>query len=143
MHLYVSRILLAIVIAYSVAEISAEQPLLDQKNECAWPASLDAVVAAPENHRILFENERVRVLDVLVPANTKEAIHAHCWPSVLYVLQEGDYVDYDQSGKIIFDSRKTDTPAVPYVEWLDPQAPHTVENLDNDKPLHLIRVELK
>jgi hypothetical protein len=28
------------------------------------------------------------------------------------------------------------------VLWKDPEAPHAVENLD-DKPLHLVRVELK
>ena len=28
-----------------------------------WPASLDAMVAAPAHHEVLLENERVRVLD--------------------------------------------------------------------------------
>ncbi|OGX87506.1 hypothetical protein [Hymenobacter coccineus] len=31
-----------------------------------WPDSLDAVVAAPQFHRVLFENDRVRVLEVTV-----------------------------------------------------------------------------
>ena len=31
-----------------------------------WPESLDAIVAAPKHHTLLFENERVRVLDTRV-----------------------------------------------------------------------------
>jgi hypothetical protein len=31
-----------------------------------WPESLDAVVEAPGNHRVILENDRVRVLDVTV-----------------------------------------------------------------------------
>src|SRR5205823_1910240 len=38
---------------------------------CPWPDSLDAVRAAPENHRVLLETERVRVLDVTIPAGLK------------------------------------------------------------------------
>ena len=32
-----------------------------------WPDSLDALVAAPRHHKLLFENERVRVLEVRIP----------------------------------------------------------------------------
>lgn len=114
-----------------------------EKKSCSWPASLDAVAAAPANHRVLFENDRVRVLDVVVPPGTREGTHAHCLPSVLYVMGGAVYVDYDQNGKVIFDSRAAGpTPAFPVVEWLDPQAPHAVENLGDD-PIHLVRVELK
>jgi hypothetical protein len=49
-------------------------------------AALDAVAAAPGNHRVLLENEQVRVLDVVVPVGTREPVRAHCWPSVLYVM---------------------------------------------------------
>ena len=29
--------------------------------DCAWPATLDAVAAAPRNHRVVLENEYIRV----------------------------------------------------------------------------------
>jgi hypothetical protein len=32
-----------------------------------WPRENDAVIAAPRNHKILLENENVRVLDVPRP----------------------------------------------------------------------------
>src|SRR5580658_5246308 len=33
-----------------------------------WPEDLDAMMAAPEFHTVLFEDDRVRVLDGRVPA---------------------------------------------------------------------------
>ena len=32
-----------------------------------WPPELDAVIAAPKHHTLIFENERVRVLDTRIP----------------------------------------------------------------------------
>jgi hypothetical protein len=113
------------------------------KAGCLWPAAQDAIQAAPRNHRVVLENDKVRVLDVIVPAHTKENVHAHCWPSVLYITDAGKYVDYDANGRVLFDSRSlTEAPPLPMIIWKDPEAPHTVENLD-DRPLHLVRVELK
>ena len=110
---------------------------------CLWPATQDAVQAAPRNHRVIFENDKVRVLDVTVAPHTREPVHAHCWASVLYVMEAGKYVDYGADGKVLFDSRSLATPPeLPMVIYKDPEAPHAVENLD-DKPLHLIRVEMK
>jgi hypothetical protein len=112
----------------------------------AWPDTLDvldAVIAAPENHRILLENDRVRVLEVTLRPREKEPVHAHRWPSVLYIDKAGDFRDYDGQGKVLFDSRAGKEPIkYPMTQWLGPQAPHAVENL-SDELIHLIRVELK
>jgi quercetin dioxygenase-like cupin family protein len=48
-----------------------------------WGDELDAVVAAPNSHRVVFENEKVRVLEVSVPPGTREPEHTHRWPSVV------------------------------------------------------------
>jgi hypothetical protein len=113
------------------------------KAECLWTSAQDAIQAAPQNHRVVLENDKVRVLDVIVPPHTKENVHAHCWPSVLYITAAGKYIDYDANGKVLFDSRSlAAAPPLPMTIWKDPEAPHAVENLD-DKPLHLVRVELK
>jgi len=110
---------------------------------CPWPANLDAVKAAPENHKVIFENEHVRVLEVTIAPHSKEPIHAHCWPSTLYIQQGGDIIDRDANGKILFDSRQLKVkPKMPFVQWSPPQAPHSVENLD-DLPTKLIRIESK
>ena len=110
---------------------------------CPWPENLDAVKAAPENHKVIFENEHVRVLDVTIAPHGKEPIHVHCWPGTLYIQQAGDAIDRDANGKILFDSRQLKVkPKVPFVEWTAPEGPHSVENLD-DLPLKLIRIENK
>jgi len=47
----------------------------------------DAVVAAPANHSVLYEDDDVRVLDVHSQPHTREAWHTHAWPGVFYVIQ--------------------------------------------------------
>ncbi len=109
-----------------------------------WQANLDAVIAAPDNHKILMENEKVRVLEVtLMPGETEE-VHHHQWPSVLYIQEAGDFIDYDEEGKIILDTRELTTPLTfPMTMWKDPEAPHSVENLSKTITIRLIRVEMK
>ncbi len=34
--------------------------------DASWPEALDALVAAPEHHTLLFENATVRVLDTRI-----------------------------------------------------------------------------
>jgi mannose-6-phosphate isomerase-like protein (cupin superfamily) len=121
---------------------TAANPSVGAPAGCAWPPSADAVTAAPGNHHVLLENEQVRVLDVVVPPHTREPVHAHCSPSVLYILEASAFIDRDANGKVLVDTRDLKTPLTfPMTMWKDPEAPHAVENL-SDKPLHLIRVEL-
>ena len=102
----------------------ASEPVPIKASECPWSAAQDAVKAAPQNHRVIFENDHVRVLDVTVPPHTKEPIHAHCWPSVLYITDAGKYIDYGPDGKILFDSRSiAEPPTLPLTIWKEPEAP--------------------
>ena len=134
-------LLIAALVALACATHRPEPP--GQGDDQSWPDSLDAVVAAPDHHRILLENDRVRVLEVTVKPHEKEPIHAHRWPSVLYIDRAGDFRDYDSRGNVVFDSRTAKGPITyPMTQWLGPQAPHAVENL-SDAPIHLIRIELK
>ena len=120
-----------------------KEPTYDPTDPKSWPDSLDAVVAAPQNHKVVLENERVRVLEVIVRPGEKEPLHMHRWPSVMHVIEEDDIRDYDADGKLLYDSRRDQPPAkTPYTVWMEPQAPHWVENMSK-KPLRLLRVELK
>jgi hypothetical protein len=40
-------------------------------------AAYDAIAAAPDHHRVVFENEKVRVLDVTIKTGEKEPFHFH------------------------------------------------------------------
>ncbi|MGH7517077.1 MAG: hypothetical protein ACREOC_06365 [Gemmatimonadales bacterium] len=109
---------------------------------CAWPDSLDAVRAAPANHRMVLENDAVRVLDVTVRPGEREPLHAHCWPSAMYLMAAGRYRDYDASGAVLADVKAAPDSIFPMTLWVEPEAPHAVENLDA-RPVRLLRVELK
>ena len=115
----------------------------DSNDPATWPDALDATVAAPQNHKVVLENERVRVLEVTVQPGEREPVHGHKWPSVMYVMAEDLIRDYDSEGKLLYDS-STDKARTktPYTIWMPPQAPHSVENLSK-APLRLLRVELK
>ena len=109
-----------------------------------WPAHLDAVTAAPENHKVLLENEKVRVLEVFLGPEEKEPLHHHKWPSILYIQEAGDFIDYDKDGKVIFDTRELPEPlSFPLTMQKDPEAPHAPVNLSKTTPIRLIRVEMK
>lgn len=113
------------------------------RSQWPWPDSLDALVAAPGYHRLLFENERVRVLDVLIPPGETVPVHTHKWPGIVTVKSASDFIRRDGAGKIIFDSRVAAAPQPePEVIWLPPLPPHSVENIGNSE-IHLFTVELK
>ena len=145
----VARAGLALVLSGAASGCTAPAPARDAATAqrsaaaCRWPDSLDAVRAAPGNHRVVLENDTVRVLDVTVAPGERELLHAHCRPSVMYLQYEGRYRDYDAAGKIISEVRTAAPDSVfPMTLWLPPQAPHAVENLDT-RPVRLLRVEFK
>ena len=109
-----------------------------------WPANLDAVMAAPNNHKILMENDKVRVLEVTLAPGETEKVHHHKWPSVLFIQEAGDFIGYDSDGKIIVDTRLI-KPSLkfPMTMWKDADEAHSVENLSKTKSIRLIRVEMK
>ena len=112
---------------------------------CPWPANLDAVKAAPETPKVIFENEHVRVLEVTIAPHSKQSIHTHCWPSTLYIQQIGDIIDRDAEGKILFDSRQlkeSEKQRAPFVLWTPAEPPHSDENPD-DSPIKMIQIENK
>ena len=108
-----------------------------------WPSELEATVAAPDNHRILLENDRVRVLEVTLGPGEVEPLHFHRWPSVLHILQADQWIDRDADGKVIFDSREVPTIQYPLTIWKGPEAPHSPVNLSDSVTVRLIRVEVK
>lgn len=109
----------------------------------AWPAHLDALVAAPSHHRLLLENEHVRVLDTRIEPGDNTPVHTHQWPATHYVLGTSDFVRRDDAGAIMVDSRAAGIHLpVGAVFWGEPLPPHTLENV-GAAPIHIISVEVK
>ena len=76
-----------------------------------WPDSMDAVNAAPKNHKVLYEDDKVRILDVTVAPGEKENMHSHRWPSVLIIDSSAKKKEYMSDGKVISTDRPSaDTP---------------------------------
>src|SRR5262245_10591079 len=69
------------------------------------PLSLDGVTAAPEHHKVIFENERVRVVEFRVPPGEAVPAHTHRWPTVNYVIALSDFLSFDGNGDLKLDSR--------------------------------------
>jgi len=104
---------------------------------------LDALVAAPDHHSLLLENEHVRVLETVVPAGETTAVHTHRWPNVQYVVNGADFVRRDGGGEVTLDTRAETGPSKPStVLWSNPIPPHSLENV-GDGALCVIMVELK
>jgi hypothetical protein len=108
-----------------------------------WPASRDALVAAPRHHKLLLENDHVRVLETWILPGDIVPLHTHRWPHVQYILSWSHMVRYDAEGNVVFDSRTlAQTPAPFTALWSEPLAPHSVENVGTNE-IHVIAVEWK
>ena len=107
-----------------------------------WPEELDALIAAPQHHELLFESEHVRVLDTRVAPGETVPAHTHQWPSALYILSWSDFVRRDSDGNILVDSRTKDASFEGQALWSAPLHLHTLENV-GQKELRAISVEMK
>jgi len=106
-----------------------------------WPDELDALIAAPKHHTLVFENERMRMLDTRIPPGDIVPVHTHKWPAVYYSVQAAPFIRRDQDGNITFDSRTAPGPFPP-ARWIENLPPHSVENV-GDVEIHLVSVEMK
>jgi predicted metal-dependent enzyme (double-stranded beta helix superfamily) len=103
---------------------------------------LDAMIAAPDHHEVLFENDRVRILDTSVQPGQRTPVHAHEWPAALYVLSWSDFIRRDADGAVMVDSRQRRMGEPGAGIWLDPLPPHSIENVGS-ADLRIIAVEVK
>ena len=60
-----------------------------------WPDSLDAVRAAPENHPVVFENDKIRILEVILRPYEMEQSHTHKFPGVMFGANHSDTLPFD------------------------------------------------
>ena len=104
-----------------------------------WTPENEALAAAPQNHKLIFDNDVVRVLEVAVPPGVREPLHAQRYPSVLYYISAAHLKEYSPGIPAVERGHKEDGSVI----FLPIGPPHQMENLESAKPLKAIRVELK
>jgi hypothetical protein len=103
---------------------------------------LDGVVAAPHHHKVLFENEYVRVVETIISPGDTTPVHTHLAPTLTQVVSFAHFIRRDSEGNIMFDSRaKNMSPDVDYL-FAESTPEHSIENTDTST-MHVIGVELK
>jgi hypothetical protein len=90
------------------------------ENNWTWPPSMDAVVAAPASHRVLFENDDVRVLEVTIAAGHREPEHTHRDPSVM-IIDGPARIRYYRGDTLTFSSPTGHRGGWTQVSWMAPR----------------------
>lgn len=126
--------------------ISGQGPLPISTNgsdPATWDPNKASAIAAPGNHKIVFENENLRVISVTIPAGTTEPAHDHPFYSMLLIDSSARGVDHDLTGKIVATPQSRPSLTVPFAFLQPPQSLHAVEDLNKTVDGHLIRIEFK
>jgi hypothetical protein len=115
---------------------------MDGTDPATWDPALDGVLAAPENHKVLYEDEAIRVISVSIAPGAIEKPHHHCLPAVFVVDRLVSVRDFNgATGEEIPLPIPKDAP-LPITAKFLPQPLHYVENLDT-RPFHATRIEFK
>lgn len=114
-----------------------------------WDPALDAVAAAPKHHRVLFENENLRVLEVTLEHLDEEPVHHHRWPSVFVFDQVGGPIhDMAPDGTMLPPNRDVMRAIEAWdgrgclVVHMAPQPAGRVLN-ESGRTVHGVRIEMK
>jgi hypothetical protein len=115
---------------------------MDGTDPATWDPALDGVLAAPENHAVLYEDEAIRVISVSIAPGAIEKPHHHCLPAIFVVDRLVSVRDFNgATGEEIPLPIPKDAP-LPITAKFLPQPLHYVENLDT-RPFHATRIEFK
>ena len=109
-----------------------------------WSSELLPLAAAPDQHRLLLDNDRVRVFEVVSRPGDVAPAHVHQWPSVFITVSPARLVFRDSAGTVVLEQPGlTPGETLPRVQWFEPSAsPRSVQNADSVE-LRAYRVELK
>ena len=107
------------------------------------PDSLDSVNAAPGNHRLVFEDDRIRLLEVTILPGETEPLHGHKYPSVFaFDSVQPRLHDHTPEGKPVEIDRGLLGNEFPACLAMGPQEPHAAQNTDSYTQ-HFYRLEFK
>lgn len=152
--LIVGGIIVFLLLKYSTnamnSQVIARETSADTLSASAkwmWPDSLDAMVAAPSNHILVYEDSNVRVLMVKLDSKKSEPIHTHKWSSIMWIAkpivpcQINNYKK--ANGKLV----KTDSLLIKEMpinlgQLIGPETPTSITNQSNSNG-EAYRIEFK
>lgn len=112
----------------------------------AQTANFDAVAVAPSSHRVLMEDDKIRVLRVEVAPGVTEPVHDHRWPSVMYFQQPQPitYITYKLVNGRPVETERIDAPALKVSQTVraEPEGLHAIKNRGSE-PFVAVRIEFK
>ncbi len=94
---------------------------------------LDATVVASKWHQVIFENNFLRILEVIVKVGETVPFHTHQWDSIMVTLEDSDFLIRDNSG---FDTKESalEDDKLPFVELIQGSLqPHSYTNIGSKK----------
>jgi hypothetical protein len=110
------------------------------QDKSQFPDGYDAVQAAPDTHKVIFENEFVRVLEVTVPPpGATIPMHHHRWPSFFLDWDTGGgspHIRYHRGDGTVVDHPNHEDPVHAgtwSVHWMKPEPMHSIEVVDKPK----------
>lgn len=109
--------------------------LVSAADQGRYPLSGDAVSVAPNVYSVIFENERVRVLDVRANPGSESPMHSHP-DSVMYAASAAEILVTTPDGE----EHLAEVSAG--ATFWNPATEHAVRNVGST-PVHFIRIELK
>ena len=134
--------------------LTALGPALGQAKYPAWnyPMSYDSVKAAPKNNKLLYEDGRLRFIEVTIAPNQKEPMNGDPYPSVyMYDAPQPEaaqIVDTKMDANSALNGQGAGHGTAPRGEQfptcdtMAPRAPHQIAN-HGTIPVHFYVLELK
>lgn len=102
------------------------------------------LTAAPDQHKVLVDNDWVRVFEVVSEPGEVAPAHVHEWHSVFITASPAKLLFRDVAGAVVLEAPGvTRGEILPRVQWFGPSvAPRSVENVDT-VPIRAYRIEIK
>lgn len=114
-----------------------------------WPDSLDALVAASEYHKLIFEDSVFRILEVIIAPGQLDPIHTHKGKSIIWIVNNSPIVyktfGLDDNSKLVLVKQDTINIKIEDLNkgvWENPEPPHSVENIGKNI-FKLYRIEYR
>ena len=139
--------LVVVSIAKPARQLNKDAAVNSNPGQWDWPSSLDAMVAAPGFHKLIFENDEFRIVEVTVNPGQLDPIHTHKGKSIVWIVKSSPiiYTTYGKgTGNKLVPVKKDTIIVTPdelnKANWENPEPPHSVENIGTDT-FKLYRIE--